>query len=205
MKYISPRLREAVFPAPAVYAAPSPLVEYVPPIPVVSSVAPASSGYAAPAPAVECTCPAPAISFVAPATTVYPAPAPVVEYIGSSCCGTRSSSSCSPCYLPHRVQWRRSSLLLHQSATPRQGTPCLPHKLQSWSTSPQRQRSSSAPVSVHMECQCSTPDTMTRAGINLHKDEIPATSSQIATPTSITEHPYSHATQIHDDRPHQLQ
>merc|ERR1712136_669034 len=56
-------------PAPAVYAAPAPVVEYIAPAPAV---------VAAPAPVVEYIAPAPAVSYAAPAQVVeYVAPAPV--------------------------------------------------------------------------------------------------------------------------------
>merc|ERR1712012_1426491 len=64
-------------PAPAVYAAPAPVVEYIAPAPavyaapapVVEYIAPAPAVVAAPAPVVEYFAPAPAVSYAAPVAT----------------------------------------------------------------------------------------------------------------------------------------
>ena len=87
---------EGIAPAPAVYAAPAPVVEYIAPAPAVYAaqapvekyIAPPPAVYAAPAP-VEYFAPAPAVyavqapvvEYIAPAPAVYAAQAPVVKYI----------------------------------------------------------------------------------------------------------------------------
>ena len=101
-------MRPKSSPAPAVYAAPAPVVEcispapavtdnasapvvkYISPAPLVTYASPAPEVWAAPAPVVENISPAPAVSYaetvpvmdyISPAPAGYSAPAPLVEYV----------------------------------------------------------------------------------------------------------------------------
>ena len=81
---------EYIAPAPAVYAAPAPVVEHITPVPVV---------YAAPAPVMEYLAPVPAVfqaptpvveflapveEYISPVPLAHTAPAPVVDFIAPS-------------------------------------------------------------------------------------------------------------------------
>ena len=86
-----------VAPAPAVYVAPAPVVEYVAGTPVVKFITPYTAVREAPEPAVE---------HIAPSHAVYSALALVVEHIAPA--HVAKHRQLLQCILHHRLKWNTS-------------------------------------------------------------------------------------------------